>query len=233
MALLSYPAVRKECFAGVRDDPGRAKRRLRTARSSGNCVKRATLLALDGQLTKDQILANYLNIANFGDGAYGVKAAAEHSSPAISCQQDFNDLVQAGGLAGMVNSHSRLRPSPARKRRSAVATWCSTSDGDSKYLNKAPGGVREELPVGAVERLRPSHGRLPGGRHRRVLLRLRAGTVPVRPGVRSYPRGARAAALRGRPDDQDLVSIHSGAGGSTDRQWTRSSSPVVVWPPRK
>ena len=35
-------------------------------------------VGLEKQFTKDQILERYLNIAYFGDGAYGVEAAARH-----------------------------------------------------------------------------------------------------------------------------------------------------------
>src|SRR5947209_11887381 len=35
-------------------------------------------IALEKRLTKDQILSNYLNIAYYGSGTYGVEAAARH-----------------------------------------------------------------------------------------------------------------------------------------------------------
>ncbi|BCJ60530.1 transglycosylase domain-containing protein [Micromonospora endophytica] len=58
-------------------------------------------LALERELSKDQILARYLNIAYFGAGAYGVAAASKRyfsTSPAKLT------LAQAALLAGLVRS---------------------------------------------------------------------------------------------------------------------------------
>ncbi|GAB3859227.1 hypothetical protein GCM10029963_60170 [Micromonospora andamanensis] len=58
-------------------------------------------LALERELTKDQILTRYLNIAYFGAGAYGVAAASKRyfsTSPAKLT------LAQAALLAGLVRS---------------------------------------------------------------------------------------------------------------------------------
>ncbi|MBX7265443.1 transglycosylase domain-containing protein [Micromonospora sp. Llam7] len=58
-------------------------------------------LALERELTKDQILARYLNIAYFGAGAYGIAAASKRyfsTSPAELT------LAQAALLAGLVRS---------------------------------------------------------------------------------------------------------------------------------
>ncbi|PZG21072.1 glycosyl transferase [Micromonospora craterilacus] len=58
-------------------------------------------LALERELTKDQILTRYLNIAYFGAGAYGIAAASKRyfsTSPA-----DLT-LAQAALLAGLVRS---------------------------------------------------------------------------------------------------------------------------------
>ena len=62
-------------------------------------------LALERKLTKDQILTNYLNIANFGDGAYGVEAAAEHYFGIHAKQLN---VVQSATLAGIVELADRV-----------------------------------------------------------------------------------------------------------------------------
>jgi len=61
-------------------------------------------LAVEEALTKDQILENYLNIAYYGDGAYGVEAAAHHY---FNTSADKLDLAQAAMLAGIVQMPSR------------------------------------------------------------------------------------------------------------------------------
>ena len=64
-------------------------------------------MAAEEQLTKDQILERYLNIAYFGGGAYGIEAAAQRffSRPAADLS-----LNQAAILAGLVQSPSRYDP---------------------------------------------------------------------------------------------------------------------------
>jgi len=62
---------------------------------------------LEGWLTKDEILARYLSSVYFGDGVYGLRAAAKHY---------FNrgpgelSLAQSAMLAGLVQAPSRLAP---------------------------------------------------------------------------------------------------------------------------
>ena len=62
-------------------------------------------------MTKDQILAAYLNEVYFGDGVYGIATAAEHyfSEPVGRL-----DLAQAAALAGTIASPARLRPTAGR-----------------------------------------------------------------------------------------------------------------------
>ncbi|MGK5681844.1 transglycosylase domain-containing protein [Actinoplanes sp. URMC 104] len=62
---------------------------------------------LESRLTKKQILQNYLNIVYFGDGAYGIEAAARRFfgvSPAKL------DLAQAALIAGVVQSPDAYNP---------------------------------------------------------------------------------------------------------------------------
>jgi membrane peptidoglycan carboxypeptidase len=71
-------------------------------------------------LTKDQILAAYLNQVYFGDGVYGIAAAAEHyfSEPIGRL-----DLAQAAALAATIASPARYRPTAgaaAVRRRNQV-----------------------------------------------------------------------------------------------------------------
>jgi len=78
-------------------------------------------LALEKRYTKQQILEGYLNIAYFGDGAYGVGTAARHyfNQPVQKLT-----LPQAAMLAGLVQSPEAYdpaqHPQAARDRRDTV-----------------------------------------------------------------------------------------------------------------
>src|SRR3954470_15345198 len=78
-------------------------------------------LALEQKYSKAQILQGYLNIAYFGDGAYGVGTAAKHffGEPVGKLT-----LAQAALLAGLVQSPEVydpvLHPQAAKSRRATV-----------------------------------------------------------------------------------------------------------------
>jgi membrane peptidoglycan carboxypeptidase len=76
---------------------------------------------VEDHLTKDQILEHYLNIAYFGDGAYGIEAAAHHYFSTTASQLD---LGQSALLAGIVKNPSGYNPTmfpgAARNRRDTV-----------------------------------------------------------------------------------------------------------------
>lgn len=63
--------------------------------------------ALEGAASKDEILLGYLNAAYFGDGAYGVGAAAQHyfNVPASEL-----DVAQSALLAGLLRNPSGYNP---------------------------------------------------------------------------------------------------------------------------
>jgi membrane peptidoglycan carboxypeptidase len=64
-------------------------------------------IGLEKKLSKDQILERYLNIAYYGDGAYGVEAAARHY---FGTSAKKLDLAQAAMLAGLVQSPDSDNP---------------------------------------------------------------------------------------------------------------------------
>ncbi|KLL12254.1 glycosyl transferase [Protofrankia coriariae] len=88
------------------------RRKLREARYA---------LYLEEHLSKDQILERYLNIAYFGDGAYGVETAAKHY---FNVEVDQLTLPQAAMLAGLVKNPTAynpvLHPQAAMSRRDVV-----------------------------------------------------------------------------------------------------------------
>jgi membrane peptidoglycan carboxypeptidase len=78
-------------------------------------------IALEKQLSKDQILERYLNIAYYGEGAYGVEAAARHYFSTTAAKLT---LAQAAMLAGLVQNPDANNPvknlSAALDRRDVV-----------------------------------------------------------------------------------------------------------------
>ena len=76
---------------------------------------------LEGWLTKDEILSRYLSSVYFGDGVYGLRAAAKHY---FNRDPEGLNLAQSAMLAGMVQAPSRLAPtknlSGAQKRSRLV-----------------------------------------------------------------------------------------------------------------
>jgi len=79
-------------------------------------VEALDAVQLQRHLTKDQILAAYLNRVYFGDGVYGIATAAEHY---FSRPVGRLSLAQAAALAGTIANPARFRPTagPAAKGR--------------------------------------------------------------------------------------------------------------------
>lgn len=78
-------------------------------------------VAMEKKLSKKQILERYLNIAYFGDGAYGVESAAHHYFGTTAANLD---LAQSAMLAGLVQNPVAYdpvnHPEAAMNRRNIV-----------------------------------------------------------------------------------------------------------------
>jgi membrane peptidoglycan carboxypeptidase len=109
LTLLSQAKTKKERIAAQEETFSRKIRELRYA------------IAFEQQHTKDWILERYLNIAYFGDGVYGVQAAARHY---FSTDAKKLNLRQAATLAGLVKNpvgyDPTVYPDRALSRRSIV-----------------------------------------------------------------------------------------------------------------
>ncbi|MDO4888624.1 MAG: transglycosylase domain-containing protein [Actinomycetaceae bacterium] len=93
-----------------------------TERSIGRKLNEARLaVAVERQLSKDEILTGYLNLAQFGSSHYGVETASRHyfSHPA----KDLN-IAESALLAGITQSPARWdpirHPEAAKTRRDTV-----------------------------------------------------------------------------------------------------------------
>ena len=104
-------------------------------------------LRLEKQLTKQQILERYLNIAPFGNGAYGIYAASQiyfNKSP-----KDL-DVAQAALLAGLVKAPTSFNPTTktgypqAQARRQYVLGGMVTTGAITKAQETA--ALKETIP---------------------------------------------------------------------------------------
>ncbi|MBS43661.1 MAG: glycosyl transferase [Nocardioides sp.] len=93
--LLNQAATEEEQQAATDDTYARKLRELRYA------------IALEKQYSKDWILERYLNTVFFGDGAYGIQAAAKHYYDVNAKKLNLN---QAATLAGLVQNPSAFNP---------------------------------------------------------------------------------------------------------------------------
>ena len=109
---------------------------------------------LEGWLTKDEILSRYLSSVYFGDGVYGLRAAARHY---FDREPERLNLAQSAMLAGMVQAPSRLAPTRnlalAQKRsRLVLQTMADTgviSQAKAEATRSArPSGDNSSVPTG-------------------------------------------------------------------------------------
>jgi len=110
----------KNALAEMADTP--AERRSALEPTAGRKLRELRYaVGLEKRFSKDQILERYLNIAYFGDGAYGIEAAARHY---FGVHAAGLTLAQAATLAGIVRSpqtyNPHLHPKRGRERRDLV-----------------------------------------------------------------------------------------------------------------
>lgn len=118
----------------------------------------AIAVLLERNLSKDQILSRYLSTVYFGDGAYGLRAAARRY---FGKQPEELDVREAAMLAGLLKAPSRLAPTKnpegARERYRVVLAAMVDAGAllpeDAKKLADSPPKVlpvkeRDELPSG-------------------------------------------------------------------------------------
>jgi penicillin-binding protein 1A len=110
----------------------------------GRKIREAELaLELEERYTKNQILTKYLNTVYFGEGAYGIQAAAEtfYSKPARDLT--LNDAaVLAGLISAPADFDPAVHPNAATARRQVVLTDMREQGmigrGEYRRANRAP-----------------------------------------------------------------------------------------------
>jgi membrane peptidoglycan carboxypeptidase len=136
-ALILTATTKQEQAAAVADTTARKLRELRMA------------AAVENEMTKNQLLAAYLNAAFFDNNAYGIQVAAERyfSTSALNL-----NLRQSALLAGVVENPAAYdplaNPSAALARRKVVLERMA----DLGYITRAQAHATEKLSLG----LRPS-----------------------------------------------------------------------------
>jgi len=137
-ALLLTAADRAEQQAAAADDLGRKIRELRIAAN------------VEHDLTPDELLAAYLNVAYFANEAYGIEVAAERYFGRTAATLT---LAQSAMLAGMVQNPAEFNPVTdpvaATQRRNVVLARMAQLG----YISKAAAARARLAPPGA--RLRP------------------------------------------------------------------------------
>ena len=144
---LTQQYVKNALLAAARTDEQRAaatevtvERKLREARYA---------LALEREISKDEILLRYLNIAYYGNGAHGLGTAAD-----FYFTRSVRTLTVAQGalLAGIVQSPARLdpvdHPEAALARRNVVLTRMA----EVGWLTEAERAAAAAEPLGLVLR---------------------------------------------------------------------------------
>jgi penicillin-binding protein 1A len=113
-------------------------------------------LYLEARLSKDEILSRYLSSIYFGDGAFGMRAAARHY---FDKTPETLSIGEAAMLAGMVKAPSRLAPTENFEGAHARMLVVLDSMVDTGFITRAQarqaaGGVRvmsgrQKLPTGS------------------------------------------------------------------------------------
>ncbi|MCW2533665.1 MAG: glycosyl transferase family 51 [Blastococcus sp.] len=132
------------------------ERQAATESSVGRKLREARLaLALEQHYSKSEILTRYLNLVYFGQGAYGVQAAAQRY---FSVNAAALTLPQAATLAGLVQTPSNddplTDPERARDRRNQVLQRMLTL----KHVAPQDVAAIVPAPVAVAPSLPPSNG---------------------------------------------------------------------------
>ncbi len=102
-------------------------------------------IAIEEQYPKDEILRRYLNIAYFGDGAYGIEAASKHY---FGHDSDKLTLPEAAMLAGMVRDPNGFDPENDPKTVVERRNFVLTRMHDSKDISTKQMKAAQKTPLG-------------------------------------------------------------------------------------
>ncbi|MGY2078798.1 transglycosylase domain-containing protein [Modestobacter sp. SYSU DS0657] len=137
----------------AQDAAGRADA---TADTLGRKLSEAQIaLALEERYTKDEILTRYLNTVYYGNGAYGIAAAAQRY---FATTADQLTAAQGALLAGLVRSPSLYDPVTAPERALARRDLVLTRMAEVGLLDPAAAEAARAEPLGIVDGGTPPNG---------------------------------------------------------------------------
>ena len=180
---------------------------------------------LEAWLTKQEILSRYLSSVYFGDGVYGLRAAAHHY---FNRDPENLNLAQSAMLAGMVQAPSRLAPTHnlalAQKRShlvlDAMADTGVISRGRAISVRSArPAIISSRIPTGTyfADWVAPDAQKAFDSDFGEVKVRTTLDSDLQRLAVRAVGRapihGAQAALVAMRPDGRVVAMV----GGTSYR----------------
>ncbi len=160
-----HPAVREDGADRGGQEAGRrsrASRPRRTAATGARSASCGTPSRSRRRLSKDEILERYLNIAYFGDGAYGIEVAAEHYFGTQRRQAD----PAAGRPAGRPGAEPD-RPQPAWPIPTAAlgpARRGAEPDGRARHDHRRRRPPRRRKRRSTEDDVDDDHQRLPAHR---------------------------------------------------------------------
>lgn len=100
---------------------------------------------VEQKMTKDQILTGYLNIAYFGDGAYGIETAAQHYFKVPASRLS---TLQAATLAGLVQNPVGYAPTQHPKAATTRRNLVLGRMRDTGVITAAQAKELREKPLG-------------------------------------------------------------------------------------
>ena len=130
--LVETASSSEERNSALAETPARKVRELRLA------------VAMEKRYTKDQILERYLNIAYFGDGAYGIEAAARHYFGKSAASLT---LPQAALLAGIVRYPYAYDPTVSPQRATDRRNTVLARMVQLHWADPAEAGRAQRLPL--------------------------------------------------------------------------------------
>ncbi|WP_433164783.1 penicillin-binding protein [Kribbella sp. CA-247076] len=110
-------------------------------------------IAVEKQYSKNEILEKYLNLANFGDGAWGIEAAALHYYQVHASQLT---LPQAALLAGLVKNPTGYDPTNNMKRAKDRRDLVIKRMLELKVISVAQANAALKTPVVDPAKIRPN-----------------------------------------------------------------------------
>ena len=174
---------------------------------------------LEAWLTKEEILSRYLSSVYFGDGVYGLRAAAHHY---FGRDPENLTLAQSAMLAGVVQAPSRLAPTQhlaaARKRGKLVLNAMADTGAISAARARSTAGARpimrsSKVPTGTyfADWVAPSAQKAFESDFGEVKVKTTLNAALQRVAVRAVANartgGAQAALVAMRPDGRVVAMV--------------------------